>query len=264
MRRSAVTFAPSDPGHRRGSCRARLTVPVRIAGRILLAIVVAGAGLIGYEAIRLGWLTADAAIPVLTGDQKADDMAYLLDLTHQASSAEAAWTAGGLDNPLDHRADWIERARATPDNAAFANLVMQHIVHLRQVGHAGLLFDVPFTLRDSLVNDIARSAYERQSAWANLVATLPWNAHTTADIRYQAGQYVLETAIGHGSEAVPPGSVVESVEGQPVDAYVLGLQYRDVLNYDPALAKWFAYTLIRIDPGQHSDRSDVRFNRTDS
>jgi hypothetical protein len=34
-------------------------------------------------------------------------MAYLLDLTHKVSSADAAWKSGGLDNPVEHLSEWI-------------------------------------------------------------------------------------------------------------------------------------------------------------
>lgn len=236
-----------------------------------IAAAVAGAALflliafLAVQSIRLRWWvdTANLALPELTADQKAADMAYLLDLTRRVTPAEVVWQAAGLDNPLDQPEAWIKRARQTQTNAGFADLVLQYLVHLGQGGHAFLAYDVHYNPTFSLIYGVPKTAFANMPRWAGVISRLAWNAHSDLDIAYQGGHYVLQQAAAVGQWALPAGSLVTSVDGSSTDEFVLQQQYRAHLRYDPQLGKFFLHPLLSVDPGPDRAGWDVTFRLPD-
>lgn len=231
----------------------------------LLALLGVAATYLGVQSIRLKWWTApeQARLVELTADQRAADMAYLLDLTRRVSSADAVWEASGLDNPLDAPEVWVERARQAPSNSAFADLIMQYLVHLGQGGHAFPAYDATFNIVTSLVSDAPRDAFAKMPQWGALIARLPWNAHAAIDVVYRDGRYLLDRDARVGAATLPAGAIVERVDGLNVDAFALQQQYRAHLRYDPALRKFFIYPLFSIDPGPDRPGWEVTFRLPD-
>ncbi len=239
----------------------RLRKMMNIFTTLIAAAVIFLLVFLSIESVRLGWwLPSDSApLPQLTPAQKAEDMRYLLDLTREVSSADAAWAAGGLENPLDFPETWIERARQTKNNLEFLDLILQFSVHLQQVGHGGLVFDWKYNPVDSLIHDIPKKAFDRAPLWQQMLPALPWYAHADLDIVYQQGEYRLASPAKTASLDLPAGARVVRVDGQPVSQYVLGQQYRDFLYFDPLLNQWFLYPLLRIDPGLSRSTWNVAF-----
>ena len=220
---------------------------------ILLGVIFLIVGtFLGIQSIRLNWLESPTitTLPELTPDQKAEDMAYLLDLTRQVSQVDAVWEVAGLENPLDAVDNWIDRARKTESNQAFADLVLQYLVHAGQGGHAYLAFDANFNLTISLVGNIPKDAFARMPLWGQEINQLPWYAHSNLDIVYSQGQYVLDQESVVGEITLPEGAVVIKVDDLDTDAFVLQQQYYAHLRYDPAESKFFLYPLLIIDPGR--------------
>lgn len=207
--------------------------------------------LLAEESIRLHWWRDPAEIVLveLTSEQKAADMRYLLELTREASSAPAAWQAAGLENPLEDADGWVRRAAETPDNRAFADLILQYSVHLQQVGHGSLAFGQSFGVGDSLIANIPKEAYYLMPQWQPVIASLPWYAHSPAQIGYRDGHYVLLTDLHLSGDVLPAGTRIETVGGKPVQEFVLELQGRDFLRWDAARSQWVLIPLLRIDPG---------------
>lgn len=213
------------------------------------------------ESIRLRWWTEPetAQLDAMSEDQKASDMRYLLELTHQVSPAEVIWRASGLENPLDEPEAWIERARQTSSNREFADLVLQYLVHVGQGGHAFLAYDVTFNPVYSLETNIPRDAFAKMLLWGRETSRLAWYAHANLQIAYVGGVYRLEKEVSVDGVILPAGSLVEQIEGLPVDAYVLAQQYRAHLRYDPSLKKFYLYPLLIIDPGANRTGWQVTF-----
>lgn len=211
--------------------------------------------LVGVESFRLKWWSEPENEPLteLTADQKAADMRYLLDLTRQVTPAEVVWEQTGMDNPLRNPEAWIERARQTPSNSAFADLVLQYLVHIGQGGHAYLAFDVQYNPVTSLISDIPRDAFAKMPRWGSIISQLPWNAHADLDIVYREGQYILNQESSVEGKLIPAGAMVETVDGLEVDRFVMDQQYRTHLRYDPLQRKFFIFPLFGVDPGP--DRS---------
>lgn len=229
---------------------------------VLLALVVV---YLGAQSIRLKWWLAPEKVQLaeLTSEQKSADMRYLLELTRRVSQVDAVWQAAGLDNPLEQPEVWVERARQTQSNSAFADLVLQFLVHVGQGGHAFLAYDAQFNPTTSLVGDIPRDAFYKMPQWGKIISRLAWNAHADLDVTYRGGQYVLDRETRLGEITLPAGATVEAVDGLAVDAFVLAQQYRAHLHFDPLLKKFFLYPLLSVDPGPARNGWEVTFRLPD-
>ena len=238
---------------------------LRIAGGVFGLPILFIVLVLGVQSISLRWWAdpQNVQLQELTPEQKADDMRYLLKLTHQVSPAEVVWETAGLDNPLQQPEAWMERARETPSNSSFAGLVLQYLVHVGQGGHAFLAYDVNYNPVTSLVYDIPRDAFGKMPQWAVAVGRLPWYAHAALDIPYQDGQYVLAADAVVDKTRIPAGSVVETVDGLSADDFVLQQQYHAHLRYDPRLEKFYLYPLLVIDPGPDRPGWTVTFRLPD-
>lgn len=238
-----------------------LTGIAAAVGMIFLLIVL----FLAIQSIRLEWWAAPEGQPpaALTPQQKADDMRYLLDLIGRVSPAEVVWETAGLENPLRQPEVWVERARQAPSDSAFADLVMQMLVHLGQGGHAFPAYDVQYNPVTSLVGDIPRGAFAKMPYWSGVISRLPWNAHASLEIVYRGGLYLLERDAVVDGDALPAGSVVESVDGASADAFALQQQYRAHLRYDPFLKKFFLHPLLIVDPGRDRPGWNVAFRLPD-
>lgn len=238
---------------------------LKIIRLALIALLLLPSLYLGVQSIRLKWWVTPKNVQLaeLPPDQKAADMRYLLELTHQVSQADAVWQAAGLDNPLDQPEDWVERARQTQSNSEFADLVLQYLVHAGQGGHAFLAFDLQFNPTTSLVGDIPRDAFYKMPQWGQLISRLAWNAHADLDVIYRAGQYVLDTEKRLGDTRLPAGAIVETVDGLPADEFVLAQQYRAHLRFDPQSKKFYLYPLFSVDPGPDRPGWEVTFRLAD-
>ncbi|MBN1259353.1 MAG: hypothetical protein JXB35_01615 [Anaerolineae bacterium] len=231
----------------------------------LAAMVILCGLYLGVQSIRLKWWIAPETVQLteLTGDQKATDMRYLLDLTDRVSQADAVWEAAGLDNPLAEPEVWIERARQTASNTEFVDLILQYLVHVGQGGHAFFAYDINFNPFTSLVGDIPKDAFYSMPQWGALVGRLSWYAHANLDAMYRNGHYILARDTLLDGEVIPTGSVVVEVDGLSADAFALQQQYRAHLRYDPTHDKFFIFPLFSIDPGPDRSGWEVRFELPD-
>ncbi|NSW52621.1 MAG: hypothetical protein HPY85_08975 [Anaerolineae bacterium] len=206
---------------------------------------------LGIQSLRLHWWTSPGndPLPELTQDQKMEDMRYLLMLTEKVTMADAVWDAAGMENPLAAQDEWIKRAGETENNREFIDLVLQFLTHVGQGGHAFPAYDANFNPITSLVSDVPRDSFSRTAQWSSIIGSLSWYAHANLPLIYRDGKYLVEVDSQVGDIHLPAGSAVETVDGLPVEEFVLRQQYRTHLRYDPQLEKFFIYPLLGIDPG---------------
>ncbi len=186
----------------------------------------------------------------LTADEKRDDFQYLFKLVRQVYPFYGLLEqTKGLESFEAINANFLEQAERSTDNQSFLRLVYDYMTFLGQAGHAQIIYDEPYNPALATFYHIEKRVYRYRDYWRKQAAGLSLYAHSSSEVQYESGYYVLKREYSPVSGIVfPAGSVITSVNGLPVDEYVKSLQARFHLQMDAKLNKPFLQQLFCIAP----------------
>ncbi len=186
----------------------------------------------------------------LTTDEKKADLQYLFGLVQQVYPFYGLLEqTKGLEHFEAIHASFLERAERSTDNPSFLKLVYDYMTFLGQAGHAQIVYDEPYNPALATFYQIEKRAYRYRDYWREQAAGLSLYVHSSSEVQYESGYYVLKREYSPVSGTVfPAGSVITAVNSQPVDEYVKSLQARFHLQMDAKLNKPFLQQLFCIAP----------------
>lgn len=217
---------------------------------IVLALFMCLVILTIYEAQRLKLFMDNESIEVmpLTSDQKAKDMAFMFDAIEKAYPfADLNAEIKGLTNLLELRGDFIARAYDTTNNEEFLKLVVEVTEYIRQSGHGGINLYQDYSFYHMMTQNIPKDAYLKTEYWRSVASKLKLYVHSDLKVAYKQGAYVIVEDFENEIHSIPSGSVITMVDYTPIDDYVRSLEAYQVLGFDVARDKLYAYQLFMVD-----------------
>lgn len=238
---------------------------VKYLGMVLLLIIAVILGYIAIQFVHLKtWIGNDQiAVEELTKEQKEEDFTYLAKFVEEVYPfSEELQKVKGISNLSELSSDYIRRAGETQNNEEFLLLFLEYTERLRQAGHGGIQFP-DYNLFTSYVYDIPKDAFYKGKYWQSLLNKIQYYVHSELDIMYQDGQYYVIANNAATKVDVEVGSIVETVNGLPVDEWVKNLEAVQPLIYDNYHNKVYTQHLLMSDPGKDKNGWEVTFRHKD-
>jgi hypothetical protein len=210
---------------------------------------------------------AENEVPELTPAQKEADIIYLTGLIRDMYPfADFNVKYKKLHNIITLDKDYTIRAKKTKNNEEFYAVFREYLFELAKTGH-GYIFD-PEVVKSFMDNQESRLAlglkgdiYLKAIYWCNIERRLfdDWYAHSTMNIIYQDGNYVLTNDFNLSGKKLPTGTVIKKIEGLTPDEYVLGLQNKTWLAFDTKNRISYLPDLFVVNPGPKTKGWKVSF-----
>lgn len=235
--------------------------------------------ILAFLLISVAFLAACSGIKAspLTLEQKEADFRYLTDLVEKTYPfLEVNSTAKGLEDLGSLSRSYIQRAKETPDDAAYLALFNEYLSRLGQTGHAYLIKPAHLEYLKSLSSnyidyyntftDMKKVPLDRITYWSKLDDSLPKPGFFTAEINvdYIDGKYTVarDTVLISSGKTIPQGSIVETVDGKPVDDSVRLLETKVRLSFDPEQNRLYLPNPLLL-PSSSSNNWRVGFRTPD-
>lgn len=198
---------------------------------------------------------SDGTVPELTAAQRETDFRYLTAFVRdQWPFADFNVRYKGLIDLNVSAEEYIARAGASKNNEEFYGIFREYLQELQQTGHAYVVSPDVAAAMDNPTSrfffKLQDKSFERAGYWWRFEKKWSVPAHATLDVYYQNGRYVVLTDYATVEAEIPAGSIVQAVNGVPVDQYVLSLQNRMWLAFDARLRKVYRPELFAVAPGR--------------
>ena len=222
---------------------------IRIFVAIILSSITVFVGIYTYGLFKLGFFKNHSNIEIneLTKQQKIDDIKYLIGFVYANSPyVDFIHSEKGLRNIHPVERDFIQKAANSKNNREYLEVVLEYLMILQQIGHAGLLeisgkpnksFDYwPIGLK----YDLPAKSFNYQHYWNELSkqinAEKKWY-HNELNTLYESGFY----KVGLNNLDVPEGSILRSIDNIDVDSFVYSHWTSYILRFDTRLRKSFCF-----------------------
>lgn len=219
-------------------------------------------GYIIFEVIHLKLYIINQPLNVeeLTKEEKKEDFEFLTNLIEEVYPySELLYEVKGLNNIKEFKHEFILKAQETKDNKEFLALFLSYLESLRQAGHGGIQLNKDYNFYTAFSFNIPKDSFLKTKYWQELISQLNYYVHSELQVVYAEGKYILSQAYSKEDVILPIDSAIVSIDGMPIDNYVLRLQYYQPLLYDTHLKKVFATDLFKSNINKNSTVWMVEF-----
>jgi len=202
------------------------------------------------KAIKLDlFVSRDSIKPEqLTQKQKIEDFKYFYQLIRDSYPfVEAIEKEKGLDNFYELEDHYHKLIKKSKNNKEFINIIAEMLQRLEQgTAHCDIIAPgkklTEYELwSDCLVYNVSKKGFYLKKYWWDLLDLKSKRFHSNLQTIYEDGKYVVNSPYETDDIIILEGSIIESINGIPVDKYIKSLQNILWLRFDIHKQKLYSH-----------------------